>query len=243
MSAYALLAALTLAAGPAAPTPALAPTPAPADFTRWDALLKAHVSEKGVDYAGLGKKFQELEDIVGLVGKATGAQPLSFYLNAYNALVLSSVVELARPPSVLEVKGFFDARKHVVGGKSLTLNDLENQIRERFKDPRIHFALNCASKSCPPLQARAFDEKTLNADLDALTQRFIDGPGVLPDGDGAVKVSKVFEWYAKDFLAQGGSVEGYLRKWVREPSRKKALEGAKVTVRFQDYNWSLNVAR
>jgi hypothetical protein len=140
------------------------------------------------------------------------------------------------------VKGFFDGRKHAVAGESLTLNELENKVRDRFKDPRIHFALNCASKGCPPLLARAFQEQTLDADLDLLTRRFLDGPGVLPDGEGAVKVTRLFEWYAQDFVAKEGSVEGYLRKWVREPSRKKALEGAKVAVRFQEYDWALNAA-
>jgi hypothetical protein len=207
-----------------------------------DVLLRAHVSSQGVDYEGLAKQRAALDEVVTKIASATGEQPLSFHLNAYNALVLSKVVMLGRPKSVLDHKGFFDADKHTVAGRSVTLNELETHIRGHFKDPRIHFALSCASKSCPPLMARAFQEKTLDADLASLTRAFLDGPGIQVTEAGQVRISRLFEWYEQDFRERDGSVVAFLRKWVTEPSRKAALSVGAPAIQYQEYDWRLNAA-
>jgi len=206
----------------------------------WDALLAAHVSGGRVDYDGMARDRARLDRYLAWVADAGRKPELHFYLNAYNAAVVASVLRRGKPPKVLDIKGFFDGEKHRIAGEDLTLNDLETKVRKRFMDPRIHFALNCAAKSCPPLYGRAFEPATLQKVLEDLTRRFLDGPGVRADANTkTVAVSKLFEWYKDDFVAKEGSVEKYLARLVTEPGRRAALAAGHKLV-FQDYDWTLN---
>ena len=206
----------------------------------WDRLLQKHVSAGRVDYDGFARDRAALDGYLRWAADAARKPDLAFYLNAYNATVVVSVLRHGRPVRILDVKGFFDGEKHRIAGEELTLNDLETKVRKRFSDPRIHFALNCAARSCPPLLGRAFEPATLEATLDDLTRGFLDGPGVKADvAKGTVAVSKLFEWYKADFVAKEGSVEKYLLRWVSDPVRRAALAGGARVV-FLDYDWSLN---
>lgn len=129
-----------------------------ADHRAFDAILRAHVARGQVDYAAISKERKAalgayLKMIAGAKPEALdSADRLAFYLNAYNALVIKAVVDRwPQISSVRKIDGFFDRLSYQVGGRQLTLNQLENRvIRPTFKDPRIHFALVCAARSCPP---------------------------------------------------------------------------------------------
>jgi len=206
----------------------------------WDRLLRAHVSGGRVDYGGFSRERAALDRYLSWVADKARKPDMAFYLNAYNATVVKSVLEHGRPKRVTDVKGFFEKEKHVIAGRSLTLNGLENTVRKRYGDPRIHFALNCAAKSCPRLWGRAFSAKTLDRTLDKLTREFLDGPGVRVDAKAkTVAVSKLFEWYREDFVEKEGSIKKYLARWVSEAGRRKALEAGHRIV-FQEYDWALN---
>ena len=173
-----------------APAATAAPRSAP-DQAAFDRILRAHVKGGRVNYSAIKSRDGEaLEAYLGAVATANlkglkRGEKLAFYLNAYNALVIKSVLDRLPLRSVKTARGFFDGTSHKVAGRSVTLNDLENKIiRPLFKEPRVHFALVCAARSCPPLMARAFKAKTLNRDLDRLTRAFLGSPSGLVIGGG-----------------------------------------------------------
>lgn len=239
MKTWILTAALLMLASPVA---AGAPPP---DHGPLDKILRARVKAGKVNYKAIKKSDRDaLEAYVKAVGDAnldglSREDKLAFYLNAYNALVIKSVVDRLPLSSVKGVKGFFDGARHRVAGKALTLNDIENKvIRPGFKEPRIHFALVCAARSCPPLMPRAFMGKTVKRDLEKLTRRFLNSSIGAVVKDGEVKASQLFNWYAQDFVKAAGSVGAYLAKYRLADAEVLRAEGLKV--KFLEYDWKLN---
>ncbi|MCC6751695.1 MAG: DUF547 domain-containing protein [Deltaproteobacteria bacterium] len=214
------------------------------DHTAWDRLLKAHVSAGRVNYAALAAGGRaELSAYLQAVARADPARmgraaELAFYLNAYNALVVGQVV--ARWPKVVSVKelpGFFDRHTHVVGGRTLTLNELENAVlRPRFRDPRIHFALVCAARSCPPLASEAFRGATVERALERLTRAFLRSPAGVVLTPTEVRLSRLFDWYASDF-GGAGKVLAFVARYHPAGS---ALLVPRRRVTFLAYDWALN---
>lgn len=218
------------------------------DHGPFDRTLKAHVKRGRVDYAGIKKdksKSAELERYVKALGSASlsgmGKQDrLAFYLNAYNALVIDAVVKRwPKISGVMKVKGFFDKITHRVAGRRVTLNQLENKIiRPTFKDARIHFALVCGARSCPPLRSGAFKGASLEKVLDRLTRDFINSKKGVQVGPGdKVRVSQIFKWYAADFKKAAGSVPKYLARYRKQQSDRITQAGR---LAYLPYSWSLN---
>lgn len=236
-----LLIALTLA------LPALA-SAADADHSKFDALLKAHVKGDKVDYKGFvdNADFKAYREMLAATDPATlpdDKARLAFWINAYNASTIAGVLE--HWPAIKSVAdpypdyGFFKRAEYTVGGKKYSLNDIENEIiRKRFKEPRIHAALNCASISCPPLAPYAFTAAKLDGQLQAVFVAFANDPqrNQIDPATGAVKLSQIFNWYGGDFQP---SVQQYLAPFVKDEAKKKALVDAKA-VEFLPYDWSLN---
>ena len=171
-----------------------------------------------------------------------------YWINTYNALVLDAVLEYWPLDSVKDVKlsltsrlipgkGFFHDRKVVVGGRKTGLLKLEKELLRSQKDPRLHFALNCASGSCPVLRASDWSED----ELDAAAREFINDPeNVAVDGE-TVRLSRIFKWYRKDFPRE---IYEYLAEYA-EPELAAALRTAaekRYKTRYSDYDWSLNEA-
>jgi hypothetical protein len=220
--------------------------PAAAQFNHkpYDELLRRYVKAGRVDYQGIkANDLAKLVTYLETVSKAQSSQlpkrdKLAFYLNAYNAIVIKAVIDHLPLSNVMKITGFFKAKRYSVAGRSLTLDALENQIiRPTFKDPRIHFALVCGARSCPPLMSRAFAAKTLERDLDRLATRFINGPAVKITG-ASVAISKLFEWYAQDFKDSAGSVEKYLAKYRQADAERLTQAGQRLS--YQPYSWALN---
>ncbi len=234
--------------------PAKKPTSAPLvvpvfDYQRFDKILAVGVSSGGrVDYRALEKSQRKaLGQVVATFASfdakklKTKADRIAFYANAYNANVLKMVLDNKRPKSVLDVKGFFDKHKFKVAGRSYTLNSLEKILRDEG-DPRVHFIVNCASASCPKLLAKSIRAKTLEKTLAAATEDYLSTRqhGLRIDRNGKVWVSKIFEWYAKDFAKNGNKAQ--VLAWIQKhapASSKKQL--AKATLmNYLKYDWSLN---
>ena len=169
-------------------------------------------------------------------------EKLAFCLNAYNAWTLKGVLDAYPIKSIRDVAplfGFFTRSSITVAGQKMSLNKLEKGvIIPTFHEPRVHFALNCASRSCPPLRAEPYAAAKLGAQLDEQATGYVNtNPlGVRPEGDNKVALSQIFDWYAKDFAPAGGAVT-FINKYRRE----KLTDGVKIT--FQTYDWSLNEAR
>lgn len=212
----------------------------------YDRLLKKYVVDGGVRYAAWkadAADMAALDRVVTGIGESSvsgldAKEQLAFYINAYNAWTIKLVLDKYPIRSVRDVSplfGIFLKKNIRVAGERMSLNHLEKDIiRKKFKDPRIHFAVNCGSTSCPPLQKGAFDAKTLDAELDARTKAFtLNEAGVEKSADGKVRVSKIFKWYDEDFKSQGGAVN-----YIGKTRGERIAPDAKVE--YKPYNWSLN---
>lgn len=211
----------------------------------FDEILKGYVDRRGrVDYAGLKANEADLKKLTDFVAatasarvKGSDKEKLAFYINAYNANVIKSVVEKYPITSVMKVKGFFKAEKHSVAGKKLTLDALENElIRKEFKEARIHFVLVCAARSCPRLQRQAATAKNLESMLESAAKEFV--PKATKVSEGKIVTSKLFDWFKDDFIAAEGSVRAYLAKY--DPANAAAIKDEKNALSFSSYSWKLN---
>jgi hypothetical protein len=189
-----------------------APAPASGGDAIWQRLLEEHVTEDGwVDYRGFQREREALNAYLTSLADASldslsGSHVLAFLINAYNAYTVASVLDFYPVRSVKDVPGFFTRRVHRVAGQKLSLDDIEKWARD-FGDPRIHFALNCASRSCPKLLRFPYRGDSLDVHLDRATREFLTDPtrGMRIDRDkGIIYLSRLFKWYGGDFAKEGG---------------------------------------
>ncbi len=218
------------------------------DHSKLDALLKAHVSGGKVDYDAVRTKEAELDAYLATVSTASGDLGMGFYINAYNAIVIDALLDsgAALPVNVTDLKGFFDTKKYKVAGRDVTLNDIENGVRSKYKDARVHFAFNCGAKSCPPQRAGAWpeDQAGLSAALDSATKAFFNASGLkVDDTKREIQVTKLMDWYGQDFKDNTGTLEAYLLKFTSDATKAAQLTAAVdggYAVAFMSYNWNPN---
>lgn len=228
-----------------------APGPARADtlHARYDELLQRYVRGSGVDYAAW---VAQKDDVAALDHYVEGlaaldpeswppADGLAFWINLYNALTVQLILENYPLASIKDLGGVLRRspwkRELVqVAGRPLTLDAIENEIiRPRFAEPRIHFALNCASIGCPPLADSAYRAATLEAQLDAACRRALNEDRWVRVDDDGIRLSKIFDWYRGDFEANGGSIRAFVDRFRSTPLPDGSID-------FLDYDWSLNEA-
>lgn len=205
----------------------------------WDGLLRKYVSATGkVNYKGIkaDKKFetylQLLKDNPMQDGWSRNKK-MAYLINAYNAFTIKLVADNYPVGSITNLHGGkpWDHKWIKLGDKTYTLNDLEHKIlRPQFNDARIHFAVNCAAASCPPVLNRAWTASNLNSNLDKQTKLFINNAAFNNIDEKQVELSKIFEWYKEDF----GDLITYINKY----SNTKVKDNAKVS--FREYDWALN---
>ena len=221
----------------------------PVDHGPYEELLEAYVKEGVVDYQGFKNEEKRLDAYLRLLEKTdTGKLPLdeqlAFYINTYNAATIKLI--LSRYPDVKSIKDLgsffrspFKEKIVHIEGETMSLDDLEHGIiRARFKDPRVHFAVNCASKSCPPLISQPYWGSTLDEQLNASTRHFINNPERNYLDGKTLYVSKIFKWFSEDF---DDNVLGFFLKYA-EGDFKERLVANKfdIEVEYLDYDWSLN---
>ena len=212
----------------------------PLSHQAWDELLKKYVSTAGkVNYAGLKSEKAKLD---GYLKELQNNPPsndwqrnetMAFWINAYNAFTVKLIVDNYPVSSITKSEGGkpWDKKWITIGDKTYSLNNIENDIlRPKYKDARIHFAVNCAAKSCPPLLNNAWTEENLNSNFEKQAKAFINNHDFNRITEKKVQVSKIFEWYASDF----GNLIDYLNKY----SSVKISGSAKVE--YLEYNWNLN---
>ncbi len=220
-----------------------------ADDDTFDRVLKTAVKNGKVDYKVLRSATQELDSYVAHVAEfdlkslKTKNEKLAFFVNAYNANVLKMVRDRPKIVSVVKVDGFFDKLKVKVAGSQLTLNELEGKARA-LGDPRVHFAVNCASGSCPILETKAFRAQGLDARLTQATRRYLLDKtfGLQIDTKKReAHLSEIFNWYGKDFDSSGKPQD--MLKWIAKQlggDIQKQLDATPYTVIWKKYDWSLN---
>lgn len=252
------LALLTTACAP--PVPPRAPWPSgPFPFAEYDALLSRYTDEQGrVDYAALKQRDADTVERLYASLAATGPDKtpalypgpgaaLAYYLCAYNLLIWKNVLDhvpIEQPAAVRLDAGlyrFFRSPEFLIDGRALDLYDLEHRIiRRRFRDGRIHFALNCASAGCPILPRAAFVPEQVEQQLDRAARRFVTEPrNVRLDAERrTVTLSSLFKWYQGDF---GGDAQAVLRfiNHHRTAAGAEPLPPG-LAIRYEPYDWRLN---
>jgi hypothetical protein len=222
----------------------------------YNTLLQTYVNDQGlVNYEAWKANDDDLAKLQGYVDELaafdtstlTGAEQLAFWINAYNALALHEVlqrypVDSIRPNTlgVIPERSFFVDEKHIVGGKNYSLDTIENNVLRTLGEPRIHFAINCASTSCPKLLNEAYDARKLNGQLDRQGQAFVNDTtrNQFDAASNTASLSKIFDWFKGDFDSEGG-VAAFLLTFA-EGDTKTVLENPAVTIDYLAYDWSLN---
>ncbi len=224
-----------------------------------DGLLTSQVSGAGVDYVGLRAQATTLDAYLAELEQAdlsgaTKAQQEAFWINAYNALTLDLVVDEWPVASIRDLDGgkVWDRRTWIVAGRTVTLNDIEHEILRPLGDPRIHAAINCASKGCPPLRAGAFTATGLDGQLDQAASAWARGNAVVIGAD-RVGLNRIFDWFGEDFVAGYGAghhdipgVDGkqeaalnFVAAHLPEDTRTR-LQAGGYTVYYTTYDWTVN---
>jgi len=212
-------------------------------FDATDAFLKAHVENGKVLY-GKAQNSPELAALVQEIGTlsteewdATTKQ--AFYINAYNLLTIQAAAKAYPIGSVLQVNGFFDAKKHLVTGKNITLNELEKEwLLKEFGDARFHFVLVCGALDCPPITDFAYRPEQLDAQLEQQTRLALNDPDFIrvDENEQTAELSQIFEWYSKDFGGGKQAALDFINRYRKNPIPDD------YTTRFYVYDWALNDA-
>jgi hypothetical protein len=236
----------------------------PFNYSGYAALLSQSVNAEGwVDYAGLKRNRQPLDQFNKALGNVSSVtyqawnqkEKLAFLINAYNSLTLASIIDRYPVKSIREIPGVWKGRKFNVVGQEVTLDDIEhNTIRKQFQEPRIHFAVNCASIGCPILLNEPYTGDKLEQQLEQQTRISLDSPlhFRIDRNENRVYLSSVFKWFGEDWekaQAQSQSVQGlnqresavigFISLYV-SPADQAFLKQGGYRISYIDWDWALN---
>jgi hypothetical protein len=210
------------------------------DHSLFNQLLKKYVNKNGVvNYAGIKKYQKPLKDYLESIRLHTPdntwsrQDKLAYYMNAYNAMTIDLIVRSYPLQSIKDIKDPWEQRLWKIGEKPISLEEIEHEILRKMNEPRIHFGINCASFSCPPLMDEAFTAAKVDQQLQRLAVQFINDSKRNTITADRVEVSNIFKWFKKDFTKNGDLID-FLNKYSKVPIDKNAR------VRYMDYDWSLN---
>lgn len=211
------------------------------DHKNWDVLLKKHVDANGfVAYNNFLKDQEQLTNYLNHLSinvpddSWEQQEQLAYYINLYNAATIDLILNNYPVKSIKEIKTPWKTSNIKMGDNYYSLGDIEHKILREMKEPRIHFAINCASFSCPKLLNEAFVGSKVEEQLERVTVDFINSSenDISPENP---KLSKIFKWYKKDFIEKG---EQDLIAYINKYSTVKIEANTKVE--YKDYNWNLN---
>jgi hypothetical protein len=214
----------------------------------WDRIVQAHVHDGQVDYLAI----QADGTLDGYLRELNRIDPtklprrqdqLAFWINAYNAFAVKGILDHHSPMTLWGRYRYFISRDYQVGGTAINLYDLERQVLiQQFHEPLIHFAIVCASASCPKLQPWAYQPDQLDRQLDQAARTFINDPtrNRFDRKEKVAALSMIFQWFEKDFVDAAGSALAYIARYVDDPELAKELAQPGYRIEYLEYDWSLN---
>lgn len=237
--------------------PEVAATAPFVDHSEYDALLQKYVTPYGVRYAAWHANETDRVALQTYLRRLQAAAPsrwaereggrahaLAYWINVYNAVTLDLILDNYPVKSIKDLGNLirtpWKKKLFSVEGEPLTLNEIENEIiRPQFNEPRIHFAVNCAAISCPPLRGEAYTAERLEEQLEEMTRLFLADPKrTFLDEEGRLHLSKILDWYREDFETDDSGLVDYVRRY--SPAVQDLKPGEKVDLKFNDYDWALN---
>lgn len=211
------------------------------DHSAWDKLLKKHVNAEGfVNYKGFKSDQDQLE---AYLLKLSTLEPntewsvqelLAYYINLYNAATVELILKNYPIKSIKDIGGAFTKSFIKIGNRQVSLGAIENGVLRKMDEPRIHFAINCASFSCPKLMNEAYTASKINEQLESATKEFINSEQNEITSTNP-KFSKIFDFYTSDFKVNG---KNNLIAYINQYSTVKINPNTSYT--FMKYNWNLN---
>lgn len=211
------------------------------DHSQWDSLLKKYVNEEGlVDYDGFQKERPLLNGYLNQLAnldpsnKWSAQELLAYYINLYNAVTVELILDNPEVSSIKDIDAPWTKGRARVDGRLLSLGGIENGVLRKMNEPRIHFAINCASISCPPLLREAYTAGKINEQLDKATKQFINSSKNDISANTAA-LSSIFKFYTEDFYR--GSNKSLL-PYINKYANTQVAPGTPVT--FKEYDWGLN---
>ncbi len=213
------------------------------DHSAWNKLLTKHVSKEGnVDYASFKKNTNELDTYLNYLAENspkpnwTKNEKLAYYINLYNAATVKLILDNYPTKSIKDLKSPWGKKIVKIGSELISLGDVEHKILRKMNEPRIHFAINCASYSCPKLLNRVFLAATMEKQLEQVTKDFVNDISRNNISKNSIELSEIFKWYKKDFTTNG-SLINYINKYTNTPIATEAK------ISYNKYDWSLNERR
>jgi hypothetical protein len=210
------------------------------EHASWDTILKTHVNNDGdVNYKAINANQEPLSNYLEFLSQNppkdswSKNEKLSYWINAYNAFTIKLIIDNYPIKSIKDIKQPWDKKFFKIGDAAMSLNDIEHEILRKMNEPRIHFAIVCASYSCPKLQNEAFTAENLEDQLVDATKVFLADKNRNEISENSIKISKIFDWFSKDFK-QNGSLIDFLNQYTEITISSNAKK------RFKDYNWALN---
>lgn len=206
----------------------------------WSSILKKHVSNNGnVNYRTLKSDSIKLKSYINQLSQNSPnknwskEETLAYWINAYNALTIDLILKNYPVKSIKDIKNPWKQRLWDFGKNNYNLDEIEHDILRNMNEPRIHFAIVCASYSCPKLQNEAFVAEKLDLQLTKATKEFLADKNRNEITENNIQISKIFDWFSKDFTKNGSLID-FLNLYTKvniSPNAKK---------RYKDYNWALN---
>jgi hypothetical protein len=214
----------------------------------FDEVLHAHVKDGMVNYPAIAQD-DRLQLFIWQLDRfnpntlPSRQHSLAFWINAYNAFAMKGIIDGYSPQTVWGRYRYFIAYDYYVGGRPINLYNLERDLLiPDFRDPRIHFAIVCATRSCPKLASQVYSSDRLDEQLDDRARIFINDPtkNRFDRTQRIAYLSKIFEWFGQDFAAHSGSLLKYVAQYATDPEVARELNSGLYQVEFVDYDWTLN---
>lgn len=242
----------------------------------YDSLLKKYVHDARVDYGGFISSSEQFNSYLQQLGSVnekdylswSREEKLAYWINAYNAFTIKAIIDhypikskfglsgmIYPENSIRQINGVWDKLRFLAAGETVTLDEIEHEIlRKEFDEPRIHFAIVCASVGCPDLLSEAYRADKIDSQLESQAAKFINNEtkGTRIDSHD-VKLSKIFKWFGEDFIDEYGSTElfqgrstkeravlNFVRKYITSQTKRFFLESNHFKISYLDYDWSLN---
>lgn len=210
------------------------------DHSNWDLLLKKYVADNGdVDYKGFKRDSKALNDYVTYLSTQVPTEQwalneqLAYFINVYNVNTIKLIIDNYPTKSIKDISNPWLKNRIKIGEKNYSLADIENGILRKMNEPRIHFAINCASISCPKLLNTAYTASNVQKMMDTATIEFVNNPIKNKLIKDDVKLSEIFKWYKSDFTEGMGLIE-----YINQYANIKISPHTKIG--YMDYDWNLN---